>query len=279
MKLLFIYLLLILFTAEGVEAQDKKNYMQIISDTSAAMDFSYLRDTVFTVKPYFIEIDLAKQEGYLHSRSGEVKVFGISSGTNKLKDGVNTNEGLYVIQAKLPRWFSRQFDSTLMLNWLGFNFGIGFHALATSGYYNYLGKKKSSHGCVRISRPIAKQLYSIIDTGTPVLVHSGSSAVSVGFADSSINYKQYSYHEVIRLMKTMYRQLYSGRHFLNKTPVIIIDKFNVEHPGLPIGDSRKILKRQIIKSAYLFVSSVIPNYKYAEAVKTPAQLTSLNPGK
>ncbi len=279
MKLLFIYLLLILFTAEGVEAQNKKNYMQTISDTSAAMDFSYLRDTVFTVKPYFIEIDLAKQEGYLHSRNGEVKVFGISSGTNKLKDGVNTNEGLYVIQAKLPRWYSRQFDSTLMLNWLGFNFGIGFHALATSGYYNYLGKKKSSHGCVRISRPIAKLLYSIIDTGTPVLVHSGSSAVSVGFADSSINYKQYSYHEVIRLMKTMYRQLYSGRHFLNKAPVIIIDKFNVEHPGLPIGDSRKILKRQIIKSAYLFVSSVIPNYKYAEAVKNPAQLTSLNPGK
>ena len=278
MKFILSILFMMLLITGFAGAQNKNSYLQNVSDTSQTMDFSFLRDTVYTLKPYFLEINLAKQEGYLHSRNGEVKLFGISSGTNKLKDGMNTNEGLFVIQAKLPRWYSRQFDSTLMLHWMGFNFGIGFHALASSGYYNYLGKRKSSHGCVRISRTTAKELYEIIELGTPVLVHSGDNAVTVGFADTARQYENYSYKEINYLLKKMYKKLYSGMYFIKHNPIIIIDKSNDAHPGLPVGNSKKILKRQIIKSPYLFVNSVIPKYKGAMPVKYPDPLTFIYNG-
>ena len=148
---------------------------------SDVTDYSYLRDTVYTLMPYFIEVDLSTQKGYLYSRTEPVKEFGLSSGTKRLEDGVDTKSGLYVIQAKLEKWYSRQFDSTLMLNWMGFNWGIGFHALQGRGYYRYLGKRKSSHGCVRISREMAEELYNKIEEGTPVLVHDGYSAVKFAF--------------------------------------------------------------------------------------------------
>ena len=233
----------------------------IVTDSSKTMDFSYLRDTVFTLHPYFIELNLKSQTGCLYSRDGWTKPFVFSSGTDKLEDGVNTNEGLYVIQSKLPKWYSRQFDSTLMLNWMGFNFGIGFHSLKTSGYYRYLGKRKSSHGCVRISRAVAKELYKTIDIGTPVLVSNGNNAVVVAFADSTKRYLSFNYKETNKNILNRLKQIYSGRYFTVSRTDILIDKFNVHHSGLPIGNSNKILKRQAIKSMDDFVASVIPKPK------------------
>ncbi len=137
----------ILITTE-ISAQDVKQG----SVSRRADDYSWVRDTVYTLMPYFIEVDLSTQKGYLYSRKAPVKEFGLSSGTSRLEDGVDTKTGLFVIQSKMEKWYSRQFDSTLMLNWMGFNWGIGFHALQGRGYYRYLGKKKSSHGCVRLTR-------------------------------------------------------------------------------------------------------------------------------
>lgn len=261
MKFISQFLLLLILLNSFACGQNLNYYLQKTSDTSLTMDFTFLRDTVYTLKPYFIEVNLATQKGFLHSRNGNVKIFGISSGTKKIEDAVDTKEGLFVIQAKLKKWYSRQFDSTLMLDWMGFNNGIGFHSLASNGYYYYLGKKKSSHGCVRISRKISKELYKIIDLGTPVLVHSGNNIINIGFADTTKDYKNYSYKEIKELIIKMYEQLYSGRYFLTDKPLIIIDRHNITHQGLPVGDSKKILPRQIIKSTYKFVSSVIPEYK------------------
>ncbi len=220
--------------------------------------YTNLKFSVFTQKNNYLEINLATQKGYLHSRNGEVKVFGISSGTDKLEDGVKTKEGLFVIQAKLPKWYSRQFDSTLMLNWMGFNFGIGFHALATSGYYVYLGKKKSSHGCIRISRKTAKELYSSVEPGTPVLVHSGKSIIQVKFADSAEVYLKPGFGELTHLVRKIYQRLYSGRYFLYDEPKFLIGKDNVYHQGLPIGAPSKILSRQIKGSVHDFIYHVLP---------------------
>ncbi len=276
MKFIFSFLIMPFVFTSFTFTQNKFNFYNTISDTSRTMDFSFLRDTVYTLKPYFIEINLATQEGFLHSRNGSVKNFGISSGTKKLKDGMDTNEGLFVIQAKLKKWYSRQFDSTLMLNWMGFNYGIGFHSLTTNGYYYYLGKKKSSHGCVRISRKISGELYKIIDLGTPVLVHSGNNIINVGFADTTLAYKKYSYIEVRHLLERMYKQLYSGRYFITNRPKIIIDKYNVTHRGLPNGISKNILPRQIIKSTYMFVNSVIPGCKGLMMLNIPGHHISFN---
>ncbi len=238
-----------------------------VTDSSKTMDFSYIRDTVYTFHPFYLELNLNTQTGYLHSREGWTKTFGFSSGTDKLEDGIKTNQGLFVIQAKLPKWYSQQFDSTLMLNWMGFNFGIGFHALKTSGYYRYLGKRKSSHGCVRLSRAMAKELYKIINIGTPVLVNNGNGAIAVAFADSAKRYLTLSYRELYRNILNRLKQIYSGRYFLSRRPELLIDKFNVHHGGLPAGNSERILKRQAIKSMASFVASVIPAPKSLMIIK------------
>lgn len=221
-------------------------------------DFSWIRDTVYTLMPYFIEVDLSTQKGYLHSRTEPVKEFRLSSGTSKLEDGVDTKTGLFVIQSKMEKWFSRQFDSTLMLNWMGFNWGIGFHALQGTGYYRYLGKKKSSHGCVRLTHDMAKELFTKIDEGTPVLVHDGHSAVKVAFCDSSDAYAYLKLSDLKYQMKKRLKEIYGGKYFVSYNPRLVINFNNVGHEGLPIGDSRQILKQQIIPPVWKYISSSIP---------------------
>ena len=261
MKNVFLIFFLTALFSVNIYSQSLIDTKCPFSDSSSTMDFSYLRYKVYTLKPYYIEIDLVTQKGFLHSRDGKVKVFGISSGTDKVQDGIKTNEGLFVVQAKLPEWYSRQFDSTLMLNWIGFNFGIGFHALETSGYYVYLGKRKSSHGCIRVSRAIAKEIYKLIDKGTPVLVHSENNIIELDFADSSKNWETYTYKWIYHFTNELYTNLYSGKYFLTEHPNILITLGNVHHQGLPIGNSNNILKRQIIKSTYDFLTAIIPEYK------------------
>ena len=225
---------------------------------SALIDYSWVRDTVYTLKPYFIEVNLSTQKGYLYSRTDTVKEFGISSGTKKLEDGVETKTGLFVIQAKMEKWYSRQFDSTLMLNWMGFNWGIGFHALEGSGYYRYLGKRRSSHGCVRITRQMAKELYSKIDEGTPVFVHDGHSAVKVAFGDSADSFVHLNYIDLKYQLNKKFKEIYGGKYFLSYNPKLLIDFNNVYHAGLPIGDSGKIAKYQVTIPVSEYIRSSIP---------------------
>lgn len=221
-------------------------------------DFSYLRDTVYTLMPYFIEVDLSKQEGYLYSRTEPVTVFGVSSGTKSLTDGVDTETGLFVVQAKMEKWYSQQFDSTLMLNWMGFNRGIGFHSLQGRSYYKYLGKKRTSHGCIRLTREIAQELYDKIEEGTPVLVHEGHSAVIVAFGDPKSSFIYLSFINLSYQLNKRYNEMYAGKYFLSYNPKLLIDFNNVYHEGLPIGDSRKILKYQITLPVWEYIGSSTP---------------------
>lgn len=245
---------LILLISPELFAQETIN----ISNQSSKMDFSYLRDTVYTLKPYFIEVNLSTQKGYLYSRTDSVTEFGISSGTQKLEDGVETKTGLYVIQVKMEKWYSRQFDSTLMLNWMGFNWGIGFHALQGRGYYKYLGKKKSSHGCIRLSRETALSLFNKIEEGTPVLIHNGFSAVKIKFGNPDEALTYLDNEGLIYQLKKEYKEMYSGKYFISYNPKLLIDFNNVYHEGLPIGDSRKITKFQITFPVSEFIESSTP---------------------
>lgn len=222
-------------------------------------DFSFLKDTVYTFKESFLEVNLKTQMGYIHFKDS-VKEFGVSTGTKWVLDGVETKEGLFVIQSKMPQWHSRQFDSTLMLNWMGFNYGIGFHALASNSYYRHLGVKKSSHGCVRITREDAVFIYKHIELGTPVLVHSENHVVFVGFAGSSgyYNYVKYDIGSLKKEMPKRYDYIYDGEYFLRFNPKLIIDYSNVAHTGIPIGNRKKTPRRQIVPPIYKYVLGHLP---------------------
>ncbi|NWG28967.1 MAG: L,D-transpeptidase [Ignavibacteriaceae bacterium] len=231
-------------------------------------DYSKLKDTLYTDKDYFIEIDLNTQMGYLHSRFEGIREFGISSGTTRLKDGIKTNEGVFVIQFKSPRMHSVQFDSTLMLNWMGFNYGIGFHALLGNSYYKYLGVKVSSHGCVRVSREDAKDIYSKVSVGTPVLVRSGNNnAVAIAFTNKGEYFSYLSYGELKGSLNERFRHLYNGNYLLKNHPKLRIDQGNVTHAGLPIGSSGKIHRWQAFKPFYKFIANSLPVSKKPEQIK------------
>lgn len=206
-----------------------------------------LQDTVYTLKQNYVVVNLTKQKAYLYSKTEPVYEFGVSSGNKKLLDAVETNEGLFVIQSKLTKWHSRQFDSTLMLNWMGFNHGIGFHALEGNSYYKYLGVRKSSHGCLRISREDAGYLYDRIEIGTPVLLHNENNAVSIGFADSSDikTYQNYSYTNLFKILPERFNKLYEGRYFIEPLKKVLIGKHNIFHDGLPIGEAKNIPEKQL----------------------------------
>lgn len=269
MKEFLAFLLIFILTGFDSSFSGEKDIIKTnANNLPVIFDYSSIRDTLYTFEPYFIEIDLSTQMGYLHSKTDSVKVFEISTGTKKVLDGVETKTGLYAIQNKLPKWYSQQFDSTLMINWMSFNWGIGFHALQGNGYYKYLGKKKSSHGCVRVSREDAKEIYSKVGLGTPVLVHNGNSAITIQFADSSENYKTYSFSELRKILPGRFNLLYNGFYIVEKKEKLLIGFYNLDHPGLPIGDSKKITKRQLVKPLYKFVEAFIPGNKTVMKIKS-----------
>ena len=213
------------------------------------------------MKDHFIEVNLLTQCATLHSRNGSKFEFPISSGTKRVDKGIDTREGLYVIQSKAKKLYSVQFDSTVMLYWMGFNAGVGFHALLGKGYYKYLGKKNVSHGCVRVSREDAEFVYKEIEKGTPVLVHKGNSSVRITFGRLGEVYKYYSYSENYRLLPQRYNLIYNGDYFIFSKDKILIDEGNVGHNGLPIGNSELIPVKQKIRPSILWVDANLSEEK------------------
>lgn len=258
-------IILSLLASQIFAEQPQKFLINKNSDNLAKIrkiNFSKVFDTLYTLSDYFVEIDLSKQIGYLHSRNESVKIFKVSTGSKKIKDGIETNTGIFVIQHKAKKWYSTQFDSTLMLNWMGFNYGIGFHALLGKSYYKYLGNKTSSHGCVRVSREDAKELFDKLTYGSPVIIHKGHTAIKISFAEK--NSDNYQYYENERLLKEMNRrmnQLYEGNYFEFVKEKIIIDEKNVSHQGIPIGNFEKIPLRQKLYPEYYFLEIAMPEVK------------------
>ena len=202
-------------------------------------DFRNLRDTLYTMEANIIEVNLLTQHAKLISRNGLIREFPISSGTKRIEEGINTREGLFTLHWKSKKIYSEQFDSTVILNWMGFNGGIGFHALLGTRYYKYLGKRNVSHGCVRMNREDAAEMYKLVDKGTPVLVHSGNSVITIAFGEEGTVYKYYNYKTLHKLMPARFELIHSGNYLVSSLPKLLIDEENVWHSGLPIGNSEK----------------------------------------
>ncbi|MHC1737398.1 MAG: L,D-transpeptidase [Ignavibacteriaceae bacterium] len=224
-------------------------------------EFSDLRDTLFTSKNSYIVIDLKTQMAQLHRRDSGVYIFPVSSGNPRLIKGEKTREGLFTIKSKMPQWNSRQFDMTLMLNWMGFNYGIGFHALATTGYYSYLGKRPSSHGCVRISRDDAKKLYAVVEFGTPVFVHNGEYSIWIGFTREGEEYTTYSADVLPLLLKERSSALYAGEYYLQVHESILLGD-DIPHKGIPVVSGGKVPVVQKIPEAEMKIIPTIIDLSY-----------------
>ncbi len=169
-----------------------------------------LQDTLYLLDSAFIEIDLDRQELYLHRTGGRIDTFLCSTGDPKLPEGIATRPGIFTIDAKKASHRSSQFD-VAMLYWMPFDGGIGMHALEGSGYYNLLGYTPSSHGCVRLSRETAEDLYAHIPVGTRVFVHEGVPARVLRLADGDRGIRIISRRD-IKLLRRRLAAAIAGRH-------------------------------------------------------------------
>lgn len=147
--------------------------------------FLPFKDTFFYLGNDYIEICLKSQLAFHFARSGEIDTVKISSGNKFLSKAIETPIGLYAVQNKAPIQISRQFENTEMLNWIGFNGNIGFHGLKKTGYYFHLGRKPSSHGCVRMSNEDGIRWYRKIKIGTPVMVYHSNPKIVLKFAKTA----------------------------------------------------------------------------------------------
>lgn len=142
-----------------------------------------IRDTVYTTDSIYLLVDLQKQNVTVVNRNGSSRSFLISSGTPYVSEGMSTPTGIFTVQYMTPMAISRQFNDARLHNWIGVYGGVGFHGLDGSGYYGHLGKRPSSHGCIRMAREAIKEMYDIVHVGAIIHVRDQEPARVVAFCD------------------------------------------------------------------------------------------------
>lgn len=248
MMIIFIDLIFIVMNLlfsnlnDSIKKQNKQSGLELIK----IQNHQSLRDTLFCEQNVYLEVKLNSQTVVLYERNGEKKEYLCSTGNPYILKGKATTQGIFVIQYKSPKEYSKQFDSTTLLNWMGFNYGIGFHALLGNSYYIFLGKRASSHGCIRISKKDAKEIFDKISVGTPVFVRSKNSARALAFTDERNTFSVPDRKNILNESDYNLNLLYSGCYFLSNPSKIIIKKENITHNGLTIGDITKIPDKQHI---------------------------------
>jgi len=210
--------------------------------------FLPFKDTFYYLGNQYIEINLGKQIAMLFSRDGTVDTVKISSGNKFLSKGIETPTGLYAVQNKAPIQISRQFENAEMLNWIGFNGNIGFHGLKKTGYYASLGRRPSSHGCVRMANEDGARWYQIVNIGIPVLVYRKEPIVIIKFASySEVDYNkdlviQKGNPSINRILNARIKDISKGKYYRKHLyKVILEEKLALSNPNLAVEkDSIKI---------------------------------------
>jgi hypothetical protein len=216
-----------------------------------------MRDTLYTTLPFWLELALDGQLLLRHRADGGCDSFRVSSGNPALKKGTATPPGVYLLQSKAELQISRQFDDAKMYNWMQFRGNYGLHALAGSGYYGHLGRRPSSHGCVRLSRESAQALYASLPLGTPLLIYRTPPARTVAFlppglrADTSVLPPA----AVLAVYRRQLAALYDGARSDLAVPVIPLQRRYVRQDGIPAGDASLVPDLQDLPSFHTFAAA------------------------
>jgi hypothetical protein len=254
---LFFLLFLIYHSAESNKSI-KSFSAEVGSDSADRTQHSYpeirpiryrinVIDTVYTLKNTIIEVSLKEQIVYIRHRDGKTDSLPCSTGTPYLEKGQDTKSGIFIVRTKLPELISRQFDDTKCLNWVGFSYGIGFHSLESKKYYWSLGKRPSSHGCVRLTQDGSKELYNCVELGTPVIVHKNKIARTIAFLPEGYEVDtNFTRKEVNNILKQKLKNLYTGRFYDESPPKILVNEKYVGHDGFDVGEMEKVPEKQMI---------------------------------
>ena len=245
-----LFLAVGMLSFSGVTVSETEYHNEEIPPSPLRLDYKYFAhitlDTLYVLDTCYIEVRLDSQIVVQHCRSGIERRIPCSSGNAKINKAIETPEGLYNVQSKSPMAYSRQFDSTKMYFWVGFNGNIGFHGLDGKNYYRFLGKRPSSHGCIRLSTEDAEWMFHNIAIGTPVLVHSGESARYLKMVDTlpndAVNIQNMPY--IRRALQHNLTDLYGGRYFINPGYNLYFSQSHLWWGGIAVGDVKRIPPRQ-----------------------------------
>lgn len=137
-------------------------------------------DTVFDANPVAVTVSRSETRVRVFRRGKLVKTYTVAVGSPQYP----TPTGRFVVQTmqKNPSWNVPNSEwagdlagesipggdprNPLVARWIGFNGSVGFHGTASAGS---LGSA-ASHGCVRMAPPDVIDLFTRVNTGTPVLV-------------------------------------------------------------------------------------------------------------
>lgn len=256
------------FTSVSSRATISSPAENFLRDTVRSSTFlshlGLVKDTIYILHDSYLELRLDSQRVFHRWKDGSVDSFNVSTGTTRLRKGIETPEGIFVVQSKIGWLYSVQFDSAKVYNWLGFHNGIGFHSLDGSRYYAHLGKRPSSHGCIRLSRENAEHLFQCVGIGTPVFVHRGNTARTLAFLHDTLLADRYHYSkaEVRSIFSRRLQHIYRGLKYYDRSPLIPLDRSIVSHAGFEVGDAQRIPSRQIIPRAYELFTNAAATQTY-----------------
>jgi lipoprotein-anchoring transpeptidase ErfK/SrfK len=137
-------------------------------------------ETVFDANPVAVTVSRSETRVRVFKRGKLVKTYTVAVGSPEFP----TPTGRFVVQTmqKNPSWNVPHSEwagdlagesipggdprNPLVARWIGFNGSVGFHGTASAGS---LGSA-ASHGCIRMAPPDVIDLFTRVNTGTPVLV-------------------------------------------------------------------------------------------------------------
>lgn len=259
------------------ESTNSKNILYSgVSLAPLVMERLPIRDTIYTTGNEYLDVNLSNQTVTVINRDGTKNKFLISSGTPYISGGMATPSGIFTVQNKTPMALSKQFHNAKLHFWIGVQGGVGFHGLDGSGYYWNLGKRPSSHGCIRMARNEIKEMYSLVHEGSIIKVHNGEPARVVAFCDKSDTMNAILIDSASvynrKLGLDRYNMLMKGEYWTNPIPRIVHKSPQRVRWGMPIGkaveipaqklpDNLRIYNKLSSKSSIVWLDNLFVNKK------------------
>ena len=241
-----------------------------ISTTVSNLEFIPFRDTAFIFGDRYLILNLKTQQVSLFVRDSSPRIFNISSGNPYISEGMETPTGIFTIMSKSPLAISKQFNDAKLHYWMGINGNIGFHGLDGNGYYWNLGRRPSSHGCVRIAREDGKKLYGLVPLGTPIFVVKSPPVIIPAFAaiNEELTISDFLLSkrtpETIEYINKRLLDYYNGVKHSRKTRLVLDGKTIIGTRGYSNGLAEKLplFKRPTNIVAFQVTIASIDNLSY-----------------
>ncbi len=161
------------------EAEVEQLYNDLCNKVSSDREpaYSLFKEYDDTYGGKYVEVDITNQRMYLYENGERILSSDCVTGTDNASR--RTVTGVYSIYYKQRnRTLLGQPDangnpsySSFVYYWMAFYGGYGLHdATWRSNFGGSIYKYSGSHGCVNLPYSVAKELYSLVEVGTPVIV-------------------------------------------------------------------------------------------------------------